>query len=119
MATDYTEKIAGLDEQIAKLENHRKELMQKNKERERKARTKRFIEHGAIVESVIGGVDELTGDQFKAFMERIATTPEARRALEEAKRHDGGKPAPKPPIPKPTTGTAERTNGEADNKGAE
>ena len=119
MATDYTEKIAGLDEQIAQLENRRKELMQKNRERERKARTKRLIERGAIVESVIGGMDGLSGDGFKVFMEKIATTPEARRALEEAKRQDGGKPTPKPPIPKPSADTADGTDSEADNKGTE
>jgi hypothetical protein len=119
MATDYTEKITGIEEQIAQLENRRRELMQKNKERERKARTKRLIERGAIVESVIGGVDELSGDGFKAFIERVMNTAEARRALEEAKRQDGGKPTPKPPNPKPEVGTTDGTDGEADDKGTE
>jgi hypothetical protein len=119
MATDYTERIAGIEEQIAQLENRRRELMQKNKERERKARTRRLIERGAIVESVIGGTDELTGDGFKAFMEKIATTPEARRALEEAKRRDGGKPTPKSTIPKPAENPTGDKDGEADDKDAE
>jgi hypothetical protein len=117
MTTDYTEKITGIDEQIARLENRRKELLRKDRERERKARTKRLIERGAIVESVIGGTDELTSDGFKTFMEKIATTPEARRALEETRRQNGGKPTPKPPIPKPTTDAADSTDGEATGKG--
>jgi hypothetical protein len=117
MATDYTERIAGIEEQIAQLENRRRELMQKNKERERKARTKRLIERGAIVESVIGGADELTGERFKAFIERIAATPEARRALEEAKRRDDGNPQPKPTAPKPAENPTGGKDGEAENKG--
>ena len=50
MAQGYTEKISGLDKQIAQLENRRRELMQKNKERERKARTKRLIERGGLID---------------------------------------------------------------------
>jgi hypothetical protein len=119
MATDYTERIAGLDEQIARLENRRRELMQKNRERERKARTRRLIERGAIVESVIGGTDELTGERFKAFIERVMNTDQARRALEEAKRQDGDRPAPKPPIPKPRADMADGTDGGAGDKGAD
>jgi hypothetical protein len=90
MTTDYTERIAGLDEQIARLENRRKELLQKDRARERKARTKRLIERGAIVESVIGGVDGLTGEQFKSFIERMAKTDQARRALSEIAGRGGG-----------------------------
>jgi TolA-binding protein len=119
MATDYTEKIAGLEEQIAQLENRRRELLQKNKEQERKARTKRLIESGAIIESVMGGMDELTGEQFKVFIERIANTDQARRALEEAKRQDGGRPAPKPTIPKPEPAATDDEDGEADGKRAD
>ena len=119
MATDYIERIAGLDEQIAQLENRRKELMQKNRERERKARTRRLIERGAIVESVIGGADELTGEQFKAFIERVTNTDQARRALEEAKRKDGDRPAPKPPIQKPSADAGGGADSDTGDKGAD
>jgi len=119
MATDYKEKIAGIEEQIAQLENRRRELMQKHKEHERKARTKRLIERGAIVESVIGSAEELTGEQFKAFIERIANTDQARRALEEAKRQGGGNPAQRPPVPRPEMPATDKADGGADGKGAE
>jgi hypothetical protein len=104
MATDYTQKITSIEEQIAQLENRRRELLQKNKERERKARTKRLIERGAIVESIIGGMDELTGEQFQRLIESVMNTDQARRILAESKRHDSGRPAPKPTAAKPSDG---------------
>jgi hypothetical protein len=70
------------------------------------------------VESVIGGMDGLSGDGFKAFIERVMNTAEARHALEEAKRQDG-KPIAKPPSLKQTSDTTSGTDGEADNKGTE
>jgi hypothetical protein len=118
MATDYTERIAGIEEQIARLENRRRELLQKDRERERKARTRRLIERGAIVESVIGDADGLTGEGFKAFIERVMNTDQARRTLEEAKRQDDDKPTPKPPIPKPSADVGGSTDGDTGDKGA-
>jgi hypothetical protein len=71
MATDYNEKIAGIEEQIAQLKNRQRELIQKSKVQERKARTKRLIEHGAIAESLIPGADKMTSEQFKSFLEKV------------------------------------------------
>jgi phage shock protein A len=90
MATDYETKIADVKEQIARLENRRRELSQKHKAAERKARTKRLIERVAIVESVTPGAEGLTNEQFKSFIERIADTAEARRALSEIAARGGG-----------------------------
>ena len=70
MATDYTEKITGIEEQIAQLKNRQRELLQKHKAQERKERTRRLIERGAIAESLTPGADEMTNDQFKAALER-------------------------------------------------
>ena len=62
--TNKTEKIIGIEERIAQLENRKKQLVQKQKTDERKARTKRLIERGAILESLIEGAGELTNDQI-------------------------------------------------------
>jgi hypothetical protein len=86
MATDYNEKITGIEEQITQLKNRQRELMQKSKVQERKARTKRLIEHGAIVESLIPGADEMTGEQFKSFLEKVLPSVQSRRYPETAAR---------------------------------
>jgi len=62
--TNKTEKIINIEEKIAQLENRKKKLVQKQKTDERKARTKRLIERGAILESLIDGAAELTNDQI-------------------------------------------------------
>jgi hypothetical protein len=64
MAADYTEKIAGIEEQISQLKNRQRELTQKHKAQERKERTRRLIERGAIAESLIDGAEDMTNDQL-------------------------------------------------------
>jgi TolA-binding protein len=85
MATDYTEKITSIEEQIAQLKNRQRELMQKHKVKERKERTRRLIERGAIAESLIDGADELTNEQFKSVIERALQADQSRQTAAEAK----------------------------------
>lgn len=68
MAKTKLEKIASIEEQILQLENQKKLLLQKHKEEERKARTKRLIERGAILESLISGADEMSNEQVKNIL---------------------------------------------------
>lgn len=70
MARTTIEKIESLQEQIQQLENERKRLMQRQKEQDRKDRTKRLIERGAILESLIPGAATLTNEQVKALLEK-------------------------------------------------
>ena len=81
MAKTKIERITGIDEQIAQLENQRKKLMQSHKEEERKARTKRLIERGAIVESFISDADALTNEQVQSFLAKTIQTEFARKIL--------------------------------------
>jgi len=83
MATNYTEKITSIEEQIAQLKNRQRELLQKSRTQERKARTRRLIERGAIIESLIPDTDTLTGEQFKSFIEKVLQTDQPRRAVAE------------------------------------
>ncbi len=81
MPRTTVEKIESVQEQIRQLENQKKRLMQEQKEQERKARTKRLIERGAILESLIPEADTFTNEQIKAFLEKTIRTESARKAL--------------------------------------
>ena len=75
------EKIEGIQAQIQQLENERKRLMQRQKEQERKDRTKRLIERGAILESLVPGAAAFTNEQIKAFLEKTVGNDSARKIL--------------------------------------
>jgi len=77
------EKIEAARIEKAQMEAEIKRLMQQQKAEERKARTKRLIERGAIVESLIPDADTLTNEQFKAFLEKTVTSSYAAKALAE------------------------------------
>jgi hypothetical protein len=100
MAKTAAEKIAEAQEKIAQYENQVKKIKQQQKETDRKARTKRLIERGAILESLIPGADALTNDQIKAFLEKTIQSDYARRALanlkaeQEKQTADNGTTAP-------------------------
>lgn len=84
MATNKTttEKIESIKLKIQQLENERKKILQSQKEADRKARTKRLIERGAILESLISGADTFTNEQIKIFLEKTVTTETARIILD-------------------------------------
>ena len=71
MMKTKTEKIESITEQIKHLEAQKKQLIQKQKEDDRKARTKRLIQRGAILESLIDGADSLTDEQIKTLLEKL------------------------------------------------
>ena len=81
MTKSKSEQIESIKTEIAQLENKRKRLLQEQKEQERKARTHRLIERGAILESLINGADKLTNEQVKIFLEKTVTGEYARKIL--------------------------------------
>ncbi|MDD4414007.1 MAG: DUF3847 domain-containing protein [Oscillospiraceae bacterium] len=83
-----TQKIDSIKNQIQQLENQKKQLLQKQGAADRKARTKRLIERGAILESLIPGADKYTNEQIKAFLEKTVTTETARRILDSFSAKD-------------------------------
>ena len=50
--TDIEEKIAKAEEEIRQLQNRKRKLLNQKKDAERKARTHRLIERGAILEGI-------------------------------------------------------------------
>lgn len=63
------EQRAKLQERISALQAREKALAAKEKEKERKARTKRLIEIGAVVESVVGHpIEKEQLEKFKNWL---------------------------------------------------
>ena len=62
------EQIAKTQEQINQLTNKKKRLISEQKQAEQKKRTKRLIEQGAILESVIGNVEDFSNEQLQAIL---------------------------------------------------
>ena len=64
------ERLAKVKAEMDELKNEKKQLLQKHKVEERKARTKRLIDRGAILESMIDGAVELTNDQIAEILKQ-------------------------------------------------
>ena len=81
----YASQIEAMQEDIKQKENRLKELIQKKKEQDRKDRTHRLIERGAILESLIDEPETLTNEQIKAFLEKTIQTAFANKILTQFK----------------------------------
>jgi hypothetical protein len=68
MTKTKMERIAGIEAEIKQLENQKKKLLQQQKEQERKARTRRLIERGALLESLIDGAEAFTNEDIKSIL---------------------------------------------------
>ena len=68
MPTSRTERIERIQTEIKQLENRRKKLIQQHREQERKTRTRRLIERGALLESLLDGAETLTNEDIKAIL---------------------------------------------------
>ena len=72
--------------EIQQLENRQKILLNKQRNEERKARTRRLIEHGAILEGVFPAVASMTGEEAKAFLVTLSHQPGAAEIVEQGKK---------------------------------
>ena len=77
------EQIAKTQAQINQLTNKKKWLISEQKQSERKKRTKRLIERGAILESVIGNATDFTNEQIQALLIEVFSSEIARSAVEK------------------------------------
>ena len=62
--------------EIRQLENRQKILLNRKTDAERKAKTRRLIEHGAVLESIFPATTAMTGEEVKAFLSAISCLPE-------------------------------------------
>jgi len=118
MPRTTVEKIEGIQAQIQQLENERKRLMQQKKEQERKDRTKRLIERGAILESLIPGAAEYTNEQIKAFLEKTVGSDSARKILASIASQGDVLNASVPSAPPPRSGAKARGKSASTEQGA-
>lgn len=80
-----------VETELRQLQNRQKILLDKKANAERKARTHRLIERGAILESVFPAVTAMTGEEVKAFLLSLSRLPGAgKAAAKSAKTGDAG-----------------------------
>ncbi|MCL2774930.1 MAG: DUF3847 domain-containing protein [Oscillospiraceae bacterium] len=75
------EQIANVRTEIRQNENRINELLQKKNVMERKTRTRRLIERGAILESLIDGAANLTNEQIKTLLQSVLCTISVREMV--------------------------------------
>ena len=75
MSTSKQEQEA-IREKIRRLENRQKILLNRKADAERKARTHKLIERGAILESVFPEIVPMSGEQVKAFLQTLRRSNE-------------------------------------------
>ena len=63
-----TDDAKAMAEQLRQLQNRQKILLNKKSDLERRARTKRLIEHGAILENVFPETATMSGLEVTAFL---------------------------------------------------
>ena len=77
---DEREKVL---KEIRQLENRQKVLENKQRDAERRARTRRLIERGAILEGVFPLSPDLSGEEVKAFLIALSRLPGAAKLAAE------------------------------------
>jgi len=112
MAKSRLDKIASYEEQIAELNNRRKQEVQKHKAEERKARTRRLCARMGLIESMLPDTVGLTDEQFKTFLQKTTANEFGRRELAKLAAQGGGeskntktKTSPQDGAPAPTGGS--------------
>lgn len=73
---------------IRQLENRQKILLNRQSDMERRTRTRRLIEHGAILESVFPTLAALPGEEVKAFLLALSRLPEAAELLKNTVKNE-------------------------------
>lgn len=70
-------KQENVQNEIRQLENRQKILLNRQSDAERRARTRRLIEHGAILESIFPALAGLPGEEVRAFLLALSRLPGA------------------------------------------
>ena len=81
------EQIAKTQAQINQLTNKKKQLISEQKQAERMKRTKRLIERGAILESVIGNAEDFSNEQLQAILIEIFSSEFANGKIKNFREH--------------------------------
>lgn len=77
-----------IQNQIQQLENRNKILLNRDADAQRKARARRLIEHGAVLESVIPITKDMNGEEVKVLLMLIATIPEVQQITRRTEQNN-------------------------------
>jgi len=83
MPKTTAEKIASKREQIQQLQNEEKLLIQKQKEQDRKDRTKRLCQRHGLLEKFMPDLAAITDEQFETFIRKGINTSYGQKILAE------------------------------------
>ncbi len=86
---NISEQIAKAEEEIRQLQNRKKKLLNQKKAEERKIRTHRLVERGAILESLLEQPEQYTNEQIKSLLETALRTPQAQEFLRRTEKPKG------------------------------
>ena len=73
--------LAEAERKVSQYRNQEKIILNKARDKERRNRTRRLIEHGAILESIFP-VKNMDGEEVKAFLTEISLLPTVSKMLE-------------------------------------
>ena len=77
------EQVQKVQTEIEQLQNKKKRLISEQKKEERNMRTKRLIERGAILESIIGNATDFTNEQIQHLLIDIFSDNSVRAKVEK------------------------------------
>ncbi len=86
---DISEKIAKAEEEIRQLQNKKRKLLNQQKNEERKARTHRLIERGAILESFLEQPEQYENEQIKGLLAIALRSVQAQDYLRKIRKEKG------------------------------
>ena len=81
MAKTIDEKILEAKKKRDQYDNQMKKLLQTQQEEKRKARTRRLIERGALLESLMGVNEDFTDEQIRDVLAAALSSDAGRKAL--------------------------------------
>lgn len=86
---NINEQIAKAEEEIRQLQNRKRKLLNQKKAEERKIRTHRLVERGAILESLLEQPEQYTNEQIKGLLETVLRTTQAQEFLRRTEKPKG------------------------------
>lgn len=84
----FDEEIQAAKKEIEQLTHRQDRLVSKLKVEERKKRTKRLIERGAILESIIGNATDFSNEQIQSILTDVFSNAEARAKIERIREQN-------------------------------
>ena len=82
---DKSQEEQQVEKKIGQLQNQQKILLNRKRGEERRERTHRLIERGAILEAVFPPVVDMDGEEVKAFLIALSRLPGASEAAQKPK----------------------------------